>query len=232
MILADGHSYPGEVVGEDPDTDLAVVRVPQSGLPAAPFGNSDALQVGQVVIAIGNPFGLQATVTTGVVSAMGRSLRSRTGRLIENIIQTDAALNPGNSGGPLVDAHARVVGINTAIIQYAQGICFAIPSNTARWVLAELLRHGRVQRGYRGIAGQNLPLEEGVQRALELSQSSGVLITNLAPHSPALAAGLRPMDVILALDSARITGVDEHPSALDRRRGGPPLSPNPPKDGV
>ncbi|MBI2873147.1 MAG: trypsin-like peptidase domain-containing protein [Chloroflexi bacterium] len=208
VILADARESDAELVGEDSDTDLAVLRLPLSGLPAAKLGDSDGLQPGQLVIAIGNPFGLQTTVTMGVVSALGRSLRSRTGRLIDNIIQTDAALNPGNSGGPLVDTRSDVVGINTAIIQYAQGICFAIPVNTAKWVTGELIRQGRVYRGYLGIAAQSMEFGESL-RALGLSQGSGVLVTNVAPGGPAARGGLRPRDVIVALMEKTVATTDD-----------------------
>jgi S1-C subfamily serine protease len=204
----DGTGFPGRVVGADPDTDLAVLRVMATGLPAAELGDSDTLRVGQVVIAIGNPFGLQATVTTGVVSALGRSLRSLTGRLIENIIQTDAPLNPGSSGGALVDTGGRVVGINTAIVQYAQGICFAIPVNTAKWVSGALIKDGRVLRGYLGIAGQSVALHPGLVRQYGLKQGSGVLVVGLAPGGPADSAGLQEGDVIVELDGKPTPSVD------------------------
>jgi Trypsin-like serine proteases, typically periplasmic, contain C-terminal PDZ domain len=191
VSLSDGRSFPAQVVGEDPDTDLAVIRIPVSNLLAAELGDSAKLRVGQLVIAIGNPFGFQATVTAGVVSATGRSMRSQTGRLIENIVQTDAALNPGNSGGPLVDSHGRVVGINTAIIQYAQGICFAIPINTARWVAGLLIKDGRIRRAYLGIVGQNKPLNRFELRQYSLSNESGVEVHQVVKDSPAEKAGVR-----------------------------------------
>lgn len=198
--LADGRTFVARLVGDDPATDLAVVRVDAFGLSAAVFGDSDDLHVGQLVIAIGNPLGFQATVTAGVVSALGRSLRSRSGRLIENMVQTDAALNPGNSGGPLVDSRGRVVGINTAIIQGAQGICFAIPVNTARWVAGLLIKEGRVRRAYLGVAGEMRPLRKG---------ASGVLVLQALPGGPAERSGVREGDVILALDDVPVAGIDD-----------------------
>ena len=207
--LADGRTVAARVVGEDRATDLAVVRAEASGLPAAALGNSDRLRVGQLVIAIGNPLGFEATVTAGVVSALGRSLRSETGRLIENIIQTDASLNPGNSGGPLVDSHGRVVGINTAIIQFAQGLCFAIPSNTASWVAGQLITTGKVRRVYLGIAGQTIPIPRARALALRLTGETGVNVREVAADSPAGRAGMRSGDLLVAVNGAPVGNVDD-----------------------
>jgi S1-C subfamily serine protease len=223
VTLADGTAYPAHLVGQDPETDLAVLRIPAGGLPSAVLGDSEKLRVGQLVIAIGNPFGFQTTVTTGVVSALGRTLRSQAGRLIENIVQTDAALNPGNSGGPLVDTRGQVVGINTAIIQFAQGICFAIPVNTARWVAGQLIKEGRVRRAYLGITGQQRPLHRRLVRLHNLPVESGVAIVGVAPNSPAAHAGLREHDIIVALDGTAIAGVDDLQRFLGRATIGTPL---------
>jgi len=206
----DGRSLTARVVGDDPDTDLALVRVDAPvTLPAAPLGNSKLLKRGQLVIAIGNPLGFESTVTTGVVSALGRSLRARSGRLIDDVIQTDAALNPGNSGGPLVSSHGEVVGINTAVIMGAQGICFAVASNTASFVLGELVRHGRVRRAHIGIAAQQFALSRRRRHAAGLTQESAVMVASIEPGSPAEQAGLNAGDVILALDGVAITGADD-----------------------
>jgi S1-C subfamily serine protease len=206
----DGRSLTARVVGDDPDTDLALVRVDAPvTLPAAPLGNSKLLKRGQLVIAIGNPLGFESTVTTGVVSALGRSLRARSGRLIDDVIQTDAALNPGNSGGPLVSSHGEVVGINTALIMGAQGICFAVASNTASFVLGELVRHGRVRRAYIGIAAQQFTLSRRRRHAVGLAQESAVMVASIEPGSPAERAGLLGRDIILALDGVVITGADD-----------------------
>ena len=206
----EGRSLSARVVGDDPDTDLALVRVDAPvTLPAAALGDFKRLRRGQLVIAIGNPLGFESTVTTGVVSALGRSLRSRSGRLIDDVIQTDAALNPGNSGGPLVSSHGEVVGINTAIIMGAQGICFAVASNTANFVLGELVRHGRVRRAYIGIAAQQFTPSRRLRHAASLAQESAVMIASLETGSPAERAGLRPGDVILALDGIAVTGADD-----------------------
>ena len=207
--IADGRTLPARVIGEDAATDLAVVRVDASGLPAAALGNSDRLRPGQLVIAIGNPLGFQATVTAGVVSALGRSIRSDTGRLIENIVQTDAALNPGNSGGPLVDSHGRVVGVNTAIIQFAQGICFAIPSNTASWVAGQLINRGKVPRVYLGLAGQTVPLSRAQTQAVGRATESGVHVREVVPDSPAAHAGVAPGDVLVAVNGQPVGNVDD-----------------------
>lgn len=207
--LADGRELPGELVGTDPATDLAVVRISATGLVPAEFGDSDALRVGQLVLAIGSPFGFQATVTSGIVSATGRSLRSESGRLIENIIQTDAPLNPGNSGGPLVDSSGRIVGINTAIIAYAQGICFAIPAATARWVAGLLIKEGRVRRGYLGITAQVRRLEPALARLAAVKDELGVEVMEVMANSPASLAGLRPGDVVVQIDGAPVRSVDD-----------------------
>ena len=210
VTTVDGRSLTARVVGDDPDTDLALVRVDAPvTLPAAALGNSKLLKRGQLVIAIGNPLGFESTVTTGVVSALGRSLRARSGRLIDDVIQTDAALNPGNSGGPLVSSHGEVVGINTAVIVGAQGICFAVAANTASFVLGELVRHGRVRRAYIGIAAQQFTLSRRRRHAAGLTQESAVMIATVEPGSPAEQAGLVSGDIILALDGTAVTGADD-----------------------
>lgn len=207
--MADGTVLSARLVGADPATDLAVLRTDTGGLPYARFGDSDSLSVGQLAIAIGNPLGFDSTVSTGVLSALGRALRSRDGRLIENIIQHTAPLNPGNSGGPLVDSRGRVIGINTAIIPMAQGICFSIPSNTATWVLPQLVADGRVRRGYLGIAGQARPLERSLVQTLGLSASQAVEVISVTRASPAGRAGLRPGDLIIAINDTCVTCVDD-----------------------
>jgi S1-C subfamily serine protease len=216
VSLADGRKLPARAVGEDLATDLAVVRVDTSGLPAAALGNSDRLHVGQLVVAIGNPLGFEATVTTGVVSALGRSLRSQAGRLIENVIQTDAALNPGNSGGPLVDSRGRVIGVNTAIIAGAQGLCFAIPSNTATWVAGQLITAGRVRRVYLGLAGETVPLSRGQVLAVGRAARTGIYVREVVPGSPAAAAELAPGDLLVTVNGEPAGSVDE----VHRRLGG------------
>lgn len=208
-ILPDGRRFQVDPVGDDPDTDLAVVRIPAAGLPVAELGDSKALRVGQLVVAVGNPFGFQWSVTAGVVSALGRSLRTPTGRRLENVIQTDAPLNPGNSGGPLVTWEGKVVGVNTAVILPAQGICLAIPIHTARFVAGEILRNGRVRRAYLGVTGQDVTLPRRVVLENELSGSGGVAVLALEPDGPAARAGLRPGDVIVRLDGLPVGGVDD-----------------------
>jgi S1-C subfamily serine protease len=210
VATVDGRSLTARVVGDDPDTDLALVRIDAPvTLPAAPLGNSKLLKRGQLVIAIGNPLGFESTVTTGVVSALGRSLRARSGRLIDDVIQTDAALNPGNSGGPLVSSRGEVVGINTAVILGAQGICFAVAANTANFVLGELVRHGRVRRAFIGIAAQQIAIPRRLRHAAELSQESAVLAASVEAGSPAANAGVKSRDIILSLDGIAITGGDD-----------------------
>lgn len=208
VTLSDGRSFNGQLVGDDPHTDLAVVRLEEANLPMAGFGDSAQLRPGQLVVAIGNPLGFQTTVTSGIISALGRSLRTLSGRLIENIIQTDAALNPGNSGGPLVNSRGEVIGINTAVIMPAQGICFAIPSNTVKWVVARLIRDGEVVRGFLGLQGQNRPIPRYLIRSHKLTINSGVFVVAVEPQSPAEFAGLRRGDIIIGLDDVSVTGVD------------------------
>jgi S1-C subfamily serine protease len=209
VTLTDGSTLGATVVGTDAATDLAVIRAQASGLPSAQLGESASLRPGQLVVAIGNPFGFQSTVSAGVISALGRALRSATGRLIENIIQTDVALNPGNSGGPLVDTRARVVGINTAIVRMAQGISFAIPIDTAKWVVSELLARGRVRRAYLGIVGQTRPMDRRVARHHALAASFAVEVVSVEPRGPAAVAGLREGDLIVALNDRPVRTVDE-----------------------
>jgi S1-C subfamily serine protease len=206
--LADGRQFDGDVVGDDPHTDLAVVRLDAQALPYRGFGDSRRIRPGQVAIAIGSPYGFQHTVTTGVVSAVGRSLRARTGRLIENLIQTDAALNPGNSGGPLVTSRGEVVGVNTAAILGVQGISFAVPIGTARHVVSELLRAGRVRRSMIGIRGQDHALSGHVARAFALRDNRAVAVLTVLPHTPA-AGSLRERDVLVEFDGDTLTGVDD-----------------------
>jgi S1-C subfamily serine protease len=200
VVLPDGRSCAASVIGVDADTDLAVLKISASDLHPIPLGDSRALRAGQIVVAIGNPFGFQHTVTAGVVSATGRSLRARTGRLMSGLVQTDAALNPGNSGGPLVNTHGEVVGINTAVILPAQGISFAVSAETARLVVPQLLRDGRVRRSYLGIAGQDVPLPRLLVRHHRLPVAAGVLVTDVMAESPAQRAGVRDGDLIVSLD--------------------------------
>jgi S1-C subfamily serine protease len=209
-----------QAVGDDPHTDLAVIRVNAPHLSAAAFGDSQKIRAGQLVVAIGNPYGFQCTITAGVVSALGRSLRAKSGRLIDDIIQTDAALNPGNSGGPLVSSRGDVIGVNTAIILPAQGICFAIAINTAKFVAGRLIKDGRIRRSYIGVAGQNVPLPRRIVRFYNLPVESGILVVQLDEHSPAERAGLREGDVIVAFAGQRIAGIDDLHRLLTTERVG------------
>ena len=214
--FADGSSYDAHVVGKDPDTDLAVLRVHATSLVTATLGDSRLLRAGQLVIAIGNPLGFASTVTSGIVSALGRTMRSQSGRLIDAVIQTDAALNPGSSGGPLVDARGRVVGINTAVIAGAQGICFAVPISTAHVVIPQLITEGRVRRAWLGIAGQTVQLSRRRVQLNHLSAGSAVLVTETTPRSPADRAGIRPRDIIISLGGSVVTAVDDLQRLLTR----------------
>jgi S1-C subfamily serine protease len=208
VILADGRRPDAGVVGDDPDTDLAVVRAYAPQLRPVPLGDSKKTRVGQLAIAIGNPYGFQCTVTAGVVSALGRSFRASTGRLIDDIIQTDAALNPGNSGGPLVNSRGEVIGVNTAVIMAAQGICFAIGIDTAKHVAAWLIKDGRIRRSYLGIGGQNIPLHRRLVRQCQLPADTGVLVIALTPGGPGQRAGLREGDVIIDFNGNAIISID------------------------
>jgi S1-C subfamily serine protease len=219
-VLHDGSVAKAEIVGCDPDTDLALLRLSGAGHSAAELGDSDDLKVGELAIAIGNPLGLQATVTAGVISALRRTLRGESGRLIEDVIQTDAALNPGNSGGALVNADGSVIGVNTAIIGGAQGLCFAVPINTAKRIIPELMRDGRVARGWFGIAGQTQEFSRALARRLHLDAESGVLVAAVAAKSPADQAGLRVGDVVLKLDGLVTPSVDGVHKLLTRERIG------------
>lgn len=224
VTLIDGRRFQADLVGDDPETDLAVVRIEAAHLVPASLGDSQALRVGQLLIAIGNPYGFQCTVTAGVVSALGRSLRSRSGRLISNVIQTDAALNPGNSGGPLVTSQGQVVGVNTAMILPAQGICFAIAINTAKFVAARLIRDGKIRRSFIGVAGQDVPIARRVARLNGLGLESGVLVVSVEPHSPAEKAGLLEGDVIFGYDDRPVPGIDTLHELLTEEKVGTPAA--------
>jgi S1-C subfamily serine protease len=207
--LGDGQELSGRVVGNDPWTDLAIVQAEGAALPHGQFGDSNRLRVGQLVVAIGSPFGFESTVTAGVVSALGRTLRSITGALVDNVIQTDAALNPGNSGGPLVNSRGEVIGINTAIIAPAQGICFAIPINMAKHILPQLMKHGHVTRGYLGIHGRPVPLPRHLARQYALEQATAVKIVTVEENGPADQAGLQEEDVIVNFGEQPVTSIDD-----------------------
>jgi len=209
VTLLDGRRFEGAVEGTDPDSDLAVVRVPVNGLVPVAMGDSNQIRVGQMAIAIGSPYGFQYTVTAGVVSALGRSLRSMSGRLIDDVIQTDAALNPGNSGGPLANSRGEIIGVNTAVILPAQGICFAIAINTAKYVAARLMRDGRIVRAYIGVAGMSAPLVRRLVRFHRLPKEIGVMVASVEPGSPAEKAGLAARDIIVGFESRPVGGIDD-----------------------
>jgi S1-C subfamily serine protease len=220
VLLTDGSRYRAETVGEDPYTDLAVIRISAPSLVPVSLGDSRRARVGQLVIAIGNPFGFQCTVTAGVISALGRSLRSTSGRLIDNVIQTDAALNPGNSGGPLVTARGDVIGVNTAVILPAQGLCFAIAINTAKFVASRLIRDGKIRRGNIGVAGQNVPLPRRVVRFHKIPVETGILVISVEPGSPAHRAGLQEGDILLSYDGNPTPCIDDLHRMLTEARVG------------
>lgn len=224
VTLTDGRAYMAQIIGTDSATDLAVVRVSSNDLPAVELGNSDSLRVGQVAIALGNPLGFQNTVSAGVVSALGRSLRGRAGRLIENVIQTDVALNPGNSGGPLVDSKGRVIGINTAMIFMAQGLSFSIPINTVKWVVGELVKNGRVKRAFLGIAVQGRPISRRSQRILNMETNTLVEVVMVEEKGPAQKAGLKIGDFILSINDNDIGSVDELHQFLAKQQPGIPVN--------
>jgi len=220
VSLLDGSRLPAHLVGDDPDSDLAVVRIDGTGLAAIEIGDSSALRVGQIAIAVGNPYGFDCTVTAGVVSALGRSLRTKTGRLIDDVVQTDAALNPGNSGGPLCDARGRVIGVNTAVILPAQGICFAIAANTATFVMGKLIHEGRIRRSYLGLAGQNVPLHRRVVRYHDLGVESGVFVVSVEPASPAARAGVRDGDLVVGYGEKAVASIDDLHRLLTEEQAG------------
>ena len=221
--LTDGQSFEATLIGDDPTTDIAVLRLSGTGLPHAELGVSAGLRVGQLVIAIGNPLGFTCTVTAGIVSALGRTLRTRGGGLLDSVIQTDAPLNPGNSGGPLVSGAGRVVGINTAMIAPAQGICFAIGIDTAIWVATRLMRDGRVRRSRLGLGAQTVPISTRVRRFHGIQQPTGVMVSELTPDGPAKQAGLELGDVLVSFDGAPVTGVDDLHRTLTQERAGIPV---------
>jgi S1-C subfamily serine protease len=218
--LPDGRRYAAHLIGDDPDTDLAVIRIEGPSLEPVTLGDSQAVRVGQLVIAVGNPYGFQCTVTAGVVSALGRSLRSTSGRLIDNVIQTDAALNPGSSGGPLVTSRGEVIGVNTAVIRPAQGLCFAIGINTAKFIAGRLIKDGRVRRGYVGIAGQNVNLPRRLVLFHHLPAETGILVTSVERNSPAEQAGVQEGDVIVGYGDQTVASIDDLHRLLGKERVG------------
>jgi S1-C subfamily serine protease len=221
VTIKDGRVLPARLIGDDPDTDLALVRVdPDVSLPHARLGDSKRVRVGQLAVAIGNPLGFEASVTAGVISAVGRSLRAKSGRLIDDVIQTDAALNPGNSGGPLVTTAGEVIGINTAMIMGAQGICFAVASNTAQFVVGQIIRHGRIRRSFIGLSGQNVDLPRRLARYHGLDQSRAILVAGVEADGAAARAGLREGDLLIAFDGRTLTGVDDLHRELTAERVG------------
>lgn len=224
VSLADGTRCDADVIGDDPATDLAVLRVSGGPFPWLSFGDSSALRVGQVAVALGNPYGFQCSVTSGVVSALGRSLRGRTGRLIDDVLQTDASLNPGNSGGPLVTTQGEVIGVNTAIILPAQGLCFAVASNLVRFVVSGLLRDGRIRRSYIGVAGERVPVPRRLARAHALAVSTAIRVAGIEPGSPAAVAGVREGDLIVSFAGVAAGAVDELHKLLDESRIGVPAT--------
>jgi len=215
-VTSDGHRAVADLVGDDPHTDLAIIRIQAPHLTPARLGDSQRVRVGQIAVAVGNPYGLDATVTAGVVSALGRTLRAQTGRLIDNVIQTDAALNPGNSGGPLVNTQGEVIGVNSAVILPAQGICFAIAANTAQWVATELIRAGRVLRSFIGISGQSVPVGRRLARFHRLEQTSAVRVIGVAPGGPAARAGVQEGDLLVSFGDRPVRGIED----LQRFLGG------------
>ncbi|MGH9749986.1 MAG: S1C family serine protease [Candidatus Polarisedimenticolia bacterium] len=224
LTLNDGRRLRADLIGDDPDTDLAVLRINAPDLTPASLGDSRSLRVGQIAIALGNPFGFQCTVTAGVVSALGRSLRSRSGRLIDNVLQTDAPLNPGNSGGPLIDSRGAAIGVNTAVILPAQGICFAIAVDTVKFVAGRLIRDGRITRARLGLAGQDVPLPRRIVRRLDLRAERGILVQGVEEGGPAARAGVRPGDIILGFSATPVAGIDDlHRLLTDARVGVPTL---------
>jgi S1-C subfamily serine protease len=220
VTLSDGHKHLADLIGDDPDTDLAVIRINAPNLVPAQLGEAQKIRVGQLVVAIGNPYGFQYSVTAGVVSALGRSLRAQSGRLMDAVIQTDAALNPGNSGGPLINSRGEVIGVNTAMILPAQGICFATSIDTAKFVASRLIRDGRVSRSYIGLAGQNVPLPRRIVRYYNLAVESGIFVISFENESPARKGGLREGDIIIGFDDQPIAGIDDLHKLLTEERIG------------